>query len=63
MTQNKNHESDHSTLSPDAARVLQSLEEGTEGFKSVLSRLEGTSEDTDFIRPINTPDPDTPLQQ
>lgn len=37
-------------MDPSEARVLQSLEEGTEGFKSVLDRLDGTSRDDDFVR-------------
>lgn len=37
-------------MDPNKARVLQSLEEGTEGFTSVLDRLNGVSEEDDFIR-------------
>jgi hypothetical protein len=37
-------------MNPDKARVLQSLEQGTEGFNSVLDRLNGTSQENDFLR-------------
>lgn len=48
----KQHQSQPRCIDPDAARVLQSLEQGTEGFQTVLTRLNGTSEHSDFIRPI-----------
>ncbi len=37
-------------MNPDNARVLQSLEQGTEGFNSVLDRLDGVSQENDFVR-------------
>jgi hypothetical protein len=37
-------------MNPRKARVLQSLEQGTVGFNSVLDRLDGTSQEDDFIR-------------
>ncbi|QLH76379.1 hypothetical protein HZS55_03250 [Halosimplex rubrum] len=37
-------------MDPSEARVLQSLEGGTEGFKSVLDRLDGASREDDFVR-------------
>lgn len=37
-------------MNPSEARVLQSLDEGTEGFNSVLDRLDGTSQRDDFVR-------------
>lgn len=37
-------------MNPSEARVLQSLQEGTDGFKSVLDRLDGTSQQDDFVR-------------
>lgn len=38
------------SMDPDNARVLQSLEQGTEGFNSVFERLDGVSQEDDFIR-------------
>lgn len=37
-------------MDPDRARVLQSLEQGTEEFNAVLTRLDGVSREDDFVR-------------